>query len=333
MIYTVVALVAIMMIVSLAVDFGRAKLVKAELQSASDAAALYGATGLPTATTVRSRAQSASSAQTADGYAVTLTNSDIEIGVWNTSTRVFTVTSTSPNAVRVTARRVASRNTAVPTMFAQLLGLRSVDVTASTIVRQMPASSSAQAVSSKRSIWYHGLADGTQIPDPWGYDVVDSTSRPLAIDVTPGQVINFTNGSGSATYSQWGGSYCGIEGNPGSATLAQPQYANGFADLAAPSVSLIGAFVDASTPSSTSAPASLDYSTEAARDVATLSPQLKQPFFIGTGATSSGAVRSYTVPQGATKLLLGVHDSYVWRDNDGTFNITVNAVNSVQIVR
>jgi hypothetical protein len=63
----------------------------------------------------------------------------------------------------------------------------------------------------------------------------------------------------------------------------------------------------------------LDFSTAASRNFSTLSPQLKQVFFIGNGLDASGNLQSFTAPPGATHLYIGVMDEEGWWwDNTGT---------------
>jgi hypothetical protein len=60
-----------------------------------------------------------------------------------------------------------------------------------------------------------------------------------------------------------------------------------------------------------------------------LSPLIQQTFFIGNGRTSSGAVQTFHVPAGATRLYLGFADavSFVgtpccYGDNSGSLTAT-----------
>jgi len=69
----------------------------------------------------------------------------------------------------------------------------------------------------------------------------------------------------------------------------------------------------------------LDFTTPAGRDYTVLSPALKQPFFIGDGLTSSGAVQRVIAPAGATRLFLGTMDNYEWNNNEGSFDVTVSS--------
>jgi hypothetical protein len=98
---------------------------------------------------------------------------------------------------------------------------------------------------------------------------------------------------------------------------------NGIADITAPFASLIGVFLGSNQPDQNSAPRSLDFREPADRDYLVLAPELKQPFFIGDGLTSSGAVQQVIAPAGATRLFLGVMDEYRWADNEGTFAVQV----------
>jgi hypothetical protein len=66
-------------------------------------------------------------------------------------------------------------------------------------------------------------------------------------------------------------------------------------------------------------------STAASRDFTSFSPQLKQPFFIGDGRRSDGTVQTFTVPSGATRLYLGVHDNVNWNNNSGYFLVSMGA--------
>lgn len=97
---------------------------------------------------------------------------------------------------------------------------------------------------------------------------------------------------------------------------------NGISDLQAPYNSLVGVFLSEDRPDQSAAPAQLKL-RRAGRDIVKVSPQLRQLFYIGTGRTKSGAIRSFAVPRGATRLFLGVMDGYEWNNNDGEFGVTI----------
>lgn len=131
--YTLIAMGVLCAFVSLAVDMGRVQVAKSELRVAADAAARYAATGLSD-NTYRTKAQAVAAQNTCDGTAVTLLASDVETGTW--SNGAFTAGGSTPNAIRITARRIAARGNAIELFFARVLGMRTCDVSASSIVRR-----------------------------------------------------------------------------------------------------------------------------------------------------------------------------------------------------
>lgn len=142
MVYVTVAMTAFTALVSLAVDLAHARLVKAQLQCAADAAARYAATGLATGVTAaQNNAVSAAAANTADGTSISVDpHNDVDFGTWSSGT--FTVLTgaarSSANAVRVTARRTAASGTPVSLSFGGLIGKTTSDVTASAIALSEP---------------------------------------------------------------------------------------------------------------------------------------------------------------------------------------------------
>jgi hypothetical protein len=144
MIYTVLSLAALLGFVSLGVDLARVQAAKTELRSAVDAAARAGAGGLATGVSAaQSNAQTIAASQTVDGSALTLdVTNDIEFGTWDLTARTFSVLTganrSNANAIRITGRRTAARNTAIPLVFAQVLGARTCDITARAIAYSEP---------------------------------------------------------------------------------------------------------------------------------------------------------------------------------------------------
>jgi Flp pilus assembly protein TadG len=147
LVYVTSATVALVALSSLAVDLGRVYLVRAELQLAADAAARYAVAGLPRGIdAARANAVAAARDNKADGTPVDLItwfDRDVEFGRWDAGTCTFTQLFGSDrddaNAIRVTARRTALRGNAVPLLFAQVIGRRSCDVTASATAMASPA--------------------------------------------------------------------------------------------------------------------------------------------------------------------------------------------------
>ncbi len=97
---------------------------------------------------------------------------------------------------------------------------------------------------------------------------------------------------------------------------------NGISNVIAPYDSLIGVFLEDGQPDRFKAPELLDYK-RLGLNFTSLAPELRQVFFIGTGATKDGVTRRYLVPKGATRLYLGIMDSIQWSNNSGSFMVTV----------
>jgi hypothetical protein len=166
----------------------------------------------------------------------------------------------------------------------------------------------------------------TGVPDvagPGGQSPVQ-----VGMDVSPGTVLTFsaTGGvafaPGRAADPPDGGiinelNTFGLDGTPSS---------DGIAGIKAPQDALVGLFLDNNDPRSTAAPDRLDFSAAGiGTNFSALSPGLKQPFFIGDGRTSTGAVQQFVAPPGATRFFLGTVDGNQWNSNSGELNVTVNS--------
>jgi uncharacterized membrane protein len=104
---------------------------------------------------------------------------------------------------------------------------------------------------------------------------------------------------------------------------------NGISSIRAPFNALVGVFLGPDQPNLTAAPGTLDFGSggnvAGGIDYTTLSPELKQVFFIGDGLTSQGIPQSITVPAGATRLFLGTMDGFGWFNNVGSFDVVVSS--------
>lgn len=122
-------------ILAMAVDVGYLYNVKGDLQSAVDAAALAGASGLCIdQDTARARAADLALKNFADGHAVSLTEADIELGYWgNSGFEIVNSPTARPNAIKVTAQLNKKRGTEVPYFLARALGFNAANVTASAV--------------------------------------------------------------------------------------------------------------------------------------------------------------------------------------------------------
>jgi hypothetical protein len=140
MLYIITAVALVLGFASLAVDYGRVQLTRTQLRVAADAAARAAASNFDYGTTTaRSVAVATAQANSADGTAVALNQSqDVQFGTWDTTLRTFTTLTgsaeSSANAIRVRALRTAVRGNAVRLTFAPLIGRSTCDVTAESIV-------------------------------------------------------------------------------------------------------------------------------------------------------------------------------------------------------
>jgi Flp pilus assembly protein TadG len=152
------------------------------------------------------------------------------------------------------------------------------------------------------------------------------------ISVTPGTSISFDGVNGGANNFQSNTLYDG-DGNLDWVISNFKGNENGMSDISAPINSVIAVFLSDSTPTSGSTPSKLDFSTTSSRDFTTLSPSLKQVFFIGDGRNSNGEVQRFIPPAGATRLFIGTMDGWEWNNNTGGFVVTAHASGSVRLVK
>ncbi len=135
-IYAVVVMSVLIGVCSLAVDYGRAQLVRSELQSTADGVARAAASGLSTSVTeAKRRARDLAAMNRADGAAITLTDADFAFGKWDADTNQIELGGTPIDAVEVTARRTVSL------AFGSMIGKTTTDVSASATARAATGSS------------------------------------------------------------------------------------------------------------------------------------------------------------------------------------------------
>ena len=151
--------------------------------------------------------------------------------------------------------------------------------------------------------------------------------RVTGLALTAGTTLSFT-ASGAVFFAP---TTSPMDGPDGEATFPQPHAAeNGLSGITAPVDSLLGVFIDdtVADPTNANAPAALDFTTAGANpstvDFATLAPALGQMFFIGDGSNAANAFQQFTVPAGATHLVLGTLDGSGWYNNSGGFRVTVS---------
>src|SRR5437763_962719 len=125
MVWMCVAMVVLMGMASLAVDYARVQMVKTQLRRAIDAAARYGAAGLPNGNAV-AWAQFAAADNFVNGSRFSLQAGDVQAGNWSGGT--FTAGGMPSNALKISANLSAARGNGVPLLFGQAIGMRTCDV-------------------------------------------------------------------------------------------------------------------------------------------------------------------------------------------------------------
>ena len=359
LIYVTLIILVMMGFVSIGVDLGRVEVAQTQLQAATDAAARYGALGLQNilygVSAAGPNATTAAASNNVDGSPLVLQSGDITIGIWNSANKTFTPVTdpTTANAVKVVAVRAASRSTAIPTIFLQALGRPSFDIQASSIAMLTPGAEINLNVPATSNPFLAGQPAGVSASnnnphnDPdWSAGSPNPPSNlggvhieaspvavPTSIPINAGTSMTFDGINGGANNDYTYTNLYTADGETSWITENTDGNENGIATMNGPGNSLVGLFLNAQVPGSTAAPSTLDFSTDAARNFSTLSPQLNQIFFIGDGRNDAGDVQQFVVPNGATRLYIATWDSYEWNNNIGSFNVTVHAPGVVSTVQ
>ncbi|MBC7783489.1 MAG: hypothetical protein H7144_06585 [Burkholderiales bacterium] len=344
LVFATVLMAVLLGFLVLAVDVGRVALAKSELQATADAAARYAATGMITSSTKSTTAYNHAALVCADskveGRTVTLTSSDVEIGVWNAGTRAFTASNSSNvDAVRVTLSYTVGGAGSVPT-FAKALGAGTKTLTVSSVAQATVVTVDVNAPA-QGNIFLAGMPDNTQTTNlqgnAWCYDnsgtTADPKQRPKALALTSlgvaaGDLLSFeglsgqaNNGAGALDNGPDGNLSWNVAQGQAYPNSAPTQSSNGIGNLRAPISSCIAVFLSDAAPNGSAAPTSLDFATSASRDYSLLQPALKQTFYVGDGKRLNGEVQHIKVPPGATRVFFGMMDAWQWNDNVGSFNM------------
>ena len=325
--YAILMLPVLIGFVSLGVDMARVRLTKAELASAVDAAARYGVSFLPSgAAAVKNAAVSTAAGNSAGGSPVVLDpTTDVTVGTWNTATKTFSPGGANPNAVKVDAQRSTARGNSVPLLFASMFGQRTCDIHVSSItVLSTGSSTSTSRIDGIMNVYLAGMPDGLYGgPTVSGTAPANSPTQVAGLSLTAGQVLTFSATGSTADDPSNINQNWTPDGQPFGYRTNDSGYLNGMSQLFAQQGGLVGVFLDDNPPTTGGTPPSLDM-TGAAMDYSGISPQLRQPFFIGDGKNSGGTAQQITVPPGATRLFLGVHDNINWANNSGYFLVNIN---------
>jgi len=156
-------------------------------------------------------------------------------------------------------------------------------------------------------------------------------SLPPYISVSGGDIIRVLDPAigGINFFNGYGPPFFGPSGN-GSAGSNLTSL-DGISGYLGPQGPLAGVFLDDSIPDSGPAPATIDFTPGGiGLDFLSLSPELRQIFYIGDGQTSGGVFQQFVAPAGATRLFFAIPDGFgfggapgAYDDNDGSYSIRV----------
>ncbi|MCC6422314.1 MAG: hypothetical protein IT447_02455 [Phycisphaerales bacterium] len=348
--YAIVVLVMLVGVCSLAVDLGRVQLAKSELQRAVDAAARAGAAKISgSKKAARNAAKQVAKLNLVDGNQLILANSNITYTFYDETTRTFKPSQTPLNAVIVTAKLEGTNG--IPLIFGALLGRQYQSIHATATAAYITPIDVTGDISSAANPWLAGMPSGTVANpnNPHHNPDIAGKSKPSAgyldpsptlitdLPLQPGTAINFSSVSGySNNDNDWDPIY-DPDGN--GSWIVHNRYSssggpeNGMSDMYAPINAIVGVFLDDSKPNMTSPPPTLNFSTPESRDFTTLSPQLKQVFFIGDGMTSDEIVQQFIIPSGATRLFIGQMDEYEWNNNTGNRTYRFSRPGRIELVK
>jgi hypothetical protein len=356
MFYAIIMMAVMCMILSLAVDYGHAQLVKTELRRTADASARAAIGSLSSGLVAASKsAKDVAKLNTIDGQPCILDSTkDIEYGIWDVNTKKFTPSSDTSkiNAVHVMLKQ------RVNMMLASVMGRNFCDVQAETIMMQVPAINVNQRVEGTANPFLAGMKAGSRAsetnphnnPDYAG-DASNWKQSPLAmtgIPIGPNTSLTFDNIAGTMRHDpnltdyQPDGDlqdigHNNLTTNPGNNYVSGLYSENGIHDMRAPINALVGVFLTDDEPNKTSVPdikpEQWDYTKADARNKLNYSPALKQIFFIGDGKTDDGATQTFTAPEGATRLYLASWDFYEWNNNSGYRIVKITRPGMVAVVK
>jgi hypothetical protein len=192
----------------------------------------------------------------------------------------------------------------------------------------VPAQGDAFNVPGTSDPWLAGMPNGTSASFNSGSGELADTAPAQSPVLVPG--ITITTG----TLLQWSATgQVGHPGDPAGPDGASSVVTNhftvaehGISDINVPIDSLLGVFLGVDQPDLSPAPSALDFSLAGSLDYLSLAPALKQVFFMGDGLKSGSIAQTIVAPAGATRLYLGTMDGFSWNNNNGSFEVTINAV-------
>lgn len=124
-------------VAALGIDTSYAYFTRNTLQIAADAGALAGAATDLSTTSTRLAVKDLVAKNVPTNFGLVINDKDIEPGIYDRSTKVFTPSAVSPNAVRVTTHRDNSTGNPLPTFFGKIFNIGSIQVNAQAVATQV----------------------------------------------------------------------------------------------------------------------------------------------------------------------------------------------------
>jgi Flp pilus assembly protein TadG len=332
-IYTIVSAVALLGVASLAVDFGRVQLAKAELCTAVDSAARAAAANMSLgATSARSAAVQVAAQNRVDGSTLSLGASDVVFGIWDNG--VFSAlpdaSIASANAVRILGARAAAKGNAIPLLIASTIGFSHFDIRAQSVAVNTRMTSRVDGgisgtvdVPSSSNVWLAGKPS-----TPGG--AYGSLPPRFGLTVRAGDVLNIS------TVGSWRDfSTAPLVNADGDAAETKTYSLDRFgkSNITTFETSLVAVFLDDSDPTSSAAPVDLSHVSASDRDYHTIAPKLKQVFYVGDGNRLDGSDQRIIVPPGTTRFYLGCMEGSRFDTNSGQIQATVMIAPQIRTVK
>jgi hypothetical protein len=185
----------------------------------------------------------------------------------------------------------------------------------------MPVQATTITVPGTSDLWLAGMPDGTNASTN-DYAPGQSPVLVTGMTITSGMVLQWT-ASGLVGHP---GDVAGPDGYANSLYSHDAGAQNGISNiLNVPIDSLLGVFLGPGQPDLVPAPSALDFSS-IGLNYLSLAPALQQVFFMGDGLANGLTAQTIIAPTGATRLYLGTMDGFEWNNNNGCFEVTLNAV-------
>jgi len=137
--FTACMITVLLGMIAFAVDAGYVVLVRTQLQTAADAAAMAASSNLNEPQDVLAKiAQKYASYHSVGQKPIDILDEDIQVGIWDATNRTFTPTGSGGNAVKVTARRDSRAGGKASLFFGRIFGSMGFDMSASAVAMANP---------------------------------------------------------------------------------------------------------------------------------------------------------------------------------------------------